>query len=231
MKAESRLEAYRRLGYARGKNIKQQTINRILVPISWQTPDAYNPDHPLTLSDPKLTKSDGWRTITCPAEIKLMLKLRNQHHFSHSEYKGTPFTQDPLRTLFNWSASTHQAKLVLEGKYSNKEIDSVCHSLLDSLTQSDPLDNLEATLSLKQMRGKFKNWRETLSTSPSGRHLGHYKLLFTTIDRSLPEPEREAFTSLQMGIAMVYKNMINYAIKHNYYFARWKNIINMMILK
>ena len=32
MNAESRIKAYRRLGYARGKNAKQQTINRILVP-------------------------------------------------------------------------------------------------------------------------------------------------------------------------------------------------------
>mmetsp|Transcript_21510 Transcript_21510/g.47643 ORF Transcript_21510/g.47643 Transcript_21510/m.47643 type:complete len:138 (+) Transcript_21510:294-707(+) len=136
MKAESRNEAYRRLGYARGQNAKQQTINRNLVPTSWPTPAAYNPDQPLTLSDPKLKETDDWRTVICPAEIELMLKLRNQKHFGQAEYEGTPFTQEPLRTLFNGSASTHQAELVLEGTYSNTEINSVCHSLLDSLTRS-----------------------------------------------------------------------------------------------
>ena len=117
MRAECRLEAYRRLGYARGKHNTQQSINKILVPMSWPTRETYNPDHPLTLSDPKLTKPDDWRTVTCPTEIELMLTLRNQRHFGQAEYEGTPFTQEPLRTLFNWSASTHQAELVLKGSY------------------------------------------------------------------------------------------------------------------
>ena len=106
MKARSRNEAYRRLGYARGQNAKQQMIDRILVPTSWPMPATYDPDQPLTLSDPKLTEPDDWRTVTCPAEIELMLKLWNQKHFGQAEYEGTPFTQEPLRTLFNWSAYT-----------------------------------------------------------------------------------------------------------------------------
>ena len=81
MKAGSRIEAYRCLGYARGKHAKQQTINEILVPKSWPTTDTYDPDKTLTLSDPKLTEPDNWRTVTCPPEIELMLKLRNQKHF------------------------------------------------------------------------------------------------------------------------------------------------------
>ena len=145
--------------------------------------DTYNPDQPLTLADPKLTDPDDWRIVTCPAEIELMLKLRNQKHFGQAKYEGTPFTQEPLCILFNWSASTHQAKLVLEGNYSNTEIDSVCRSLLDSLTRSTPLDDLQADVILKHMRGKFKIWRKTTFTPPSDRYLGQYKLLFTPIDR------------------------------------------------
>ena len=125
-----------------------------------------------------------------------MLKVQNQKHFGQAEYEDTPFTQEPLRTLFNWSAFTHQAELILEGNYSNMEIDSVCSSLLDSLTRSTPLNDLQAGVTLKHMQGKFKKWRETTSTSPSGQHLGHYKLLFMTIDRLLPEPERETFKVL-----------------------------------
>ena len=156
MCAESSLEAYRRLGYARGKYNKQQAINRILVPISWPTRETYSPDQPLTLSDPKLTEPDDWRTVTCPTEIELMLTLCNKRHFGQAEYEGTPFMQEPLRTLFNWSASTHQAELVLEGFYTNDEIDSVCQSLLDSMTRSTPLDELKATVSVQDFRGKFK---------------------------------------------------------------------------
>ena len=101
-----------------------------------------------------------------------------------------------------------QAELVLEGNYSNTEIKSVCCSLLDSSTQSTSLENLQADVTLKPMRGRFKKWLETTSKSPSGQHLGHYKLLFTTIERSLLEPKREAFKVLQKGIATVYQHMI-----------------------
>ena len=180
-------------------------------------------------SDPKLTEPDDWRTVTCPAEIKLMLKLWNQRHFGQAEYEGTPFTQEPLQTLFNWSASTHQAELV-QVNYSSPEINSVCCSLLDPLTRFTPLEDLQADVTLKQMRGKFKTWRKTTSTSPSGRHLGHHKTLFTTIDRSIPEPKREAFKVLQKGIAIPYQHMINYVIRHNYAFDQWKNIVNIIKL-
>ena len=96
MIAESRIKAYLCLGYARGQNAKQQIISRILVPTLWPTTDTYNPDQPLTLSDPKLTEPDNWRTVTCPAEIKLMLTLQKLKHFRQAEYEGTPITQEPL---------------------------------------------------------------------------------------------------------------------------------------
>ena len=76
MKAARRNEAYRRLGYATRKNVKQQNINKILVPSSWPTVSDYNPDQPLDLQVPKqITDPDDWRTVTCPAKIELMLKL------------------------------------------------------------------------------------------------------------------------------------------------------------
>ena len=94
-------EAYGCLGYATGEKCQQQTINRILVPTLWTTVDDYNTDQPLTLSDPKFVDPDNWRTVTCPAEIELMLKLWNQKHFGQAEYEGTPFTQEPLCNIFN----------------------------------------------------------------------------------------------------------------------------------
>ena len=32
-----------------------------------------------------------------------------------------------------------------------------------------------------EWKNKFKHWKESTSTSPSGVHLGHYKTLFNTI--------------------------------------------------
>ena len=52
-KQEKRNEAYARLGFARGKNIKQQNIDQIKVPSSWPTFDNYSSNALLDLQDSK----------------------------------------------------------------------------------------------------------------------------------------------------------------------------------
>jgi hypothetical protein len=74
-------------------------------------------------------------------------------------------------------------------------------------------------------------WRESTSTSPSGRHLDHYKALVAIIDRSLEEGERSQYRSYHEVISECYIGLINYAIKHRYSLKRWKTIVNMMIYK
>ena len=71
----------------------------------------------------------------------------------------------------------------------------------------------------------------TLTTSPSGRHLGHYKSLFTVIDRSLECDDRKELKEIQERIAGCYVAILNYAIRHNYSYKRWKQILNFMIYK
>jgi hypothetical protein len=46
-------------------------------------------------------------------------------------------------------------------------------------------------LTMKEFTGKFRVWRESTSTSPSGRHLGQYKALVACIDRSLDDGKRK----------------------------------------
>ena len=77
----------------------------------------------------------------------------------------------------------------------------------------------------------MKSWRETTSTSPSGRHLGHYKVLVSDIDRSLTPNEQETLRDIQKDIARAYVGIVNYCIKHRYSLHRWKKIVNMMIYK
>ena len=143
--------------------------------MSWPTFDNYSSNAPLNLQDPKtVTNRDDWREIKCPTEIELMLKLRNQKRFGQAE--GTTFTKEPLQSHFNWSASTHQAELVLHSNYTNCDIDHISQDLLASFTRVTDLDNLPAKVTKEETcQEKFRKWRESTSTSPSRRHLGHYK--------------------------------------------------------
>ena len=77
----------------------------------------------------------------------------------------------------------------------------------------------------------MKVWREGITKSPSGRHLGHYKSLFTVIDKSLEYDERKKLKEIQERIAGCYVAILNYAIRHNYSYKRWKQILNFMIYK
>jgi len=76
---------------------------------------------------------------------------------------------------------------------TDSDIDSDSNSVSDSeLEASDPLDswepppNTQPEISFKithvELRRGFKVWTESTATSPSGRHLGHYKSLVKNDD-------------------------------------------------
>jgi hypothetical protein len=60
----------------------------------------------------------------------------------------------------------------------------------------------------------FKSWRESTSTSPSGRHLGHYKAL-------IQEPTLLSFLV----------KFMNVAIQSGISIPRWSNTIHVLIKK
>ena len=47
----------------------------------------------------------------------------------------------------------------------------------------------------------MKVWKESTTTSPSGRYLGHYKSLFTVIDKSFESDKRKEMKEIQERIA------------------------------
>ena len=229
---ERKNAAFRQVKNASGNDTSTDGITRVQVPAEWPTSMEYDPNSDLTLTDPKTLKAaSDWREVLCPKEIEFSLLLRNQRHFGQAETDKTPFTQPPLQHQLNWSASSHSAELVLEGDYDTTAIDDISALLIDNLTRVTDLDSLPKAVNMNDMRGKFTKWKETTSTSPSGRHLGHYKVLFTTLDASISFEEKELLESYQFDIAEAYRTIINYAIRHRYSFKRWKNITNMMIYK
>ena len=121
--------------------------------------------------------------------------------------------------------------MVLKGEYSDPELDDIQKLFLENLIKVTDVDESFKFVTVKEFRGKMKAWRESTTTSPSGRHLGHYKSLIATIDRSLDEDEREQLQQIQQDIMSCYISVINYAIKHRYSLKRWQTIMNNMIYK
>ena len=151
-----------------------QTLNRIDVPASWPLPGiVYNG---ATLVEDPTTCKD-WRTITNPEEIEHYIRLRNHGHFGQAQ--GTPFTELPLRDEINWTADTPTCEDILNGHHQLDTISSIpkCQALLDTCRSAATFDLLPYYISNNEFEQKIKIWSKTTTTSPSGRHLGHYKVL------------------------------------------------------
>ena len=111
------------------------------------------------------------------------------------------------------------------------ELTEIMKLILTNCVQIAPPKKSIPEITVAQLRGKMKVWQEGTTTSPSGRHLGHYKSLFTVIDKLLKETKRKELKEIQVGIAGCYVAMTNYVIRHNYSYKRWKQILNFMIYK
>ena len=217
------------------RNIRkgQQTnhsIDRIRIPKSWPSPHLITPQ--TVLQDPKTIdplNSTEWIEITTPKDVEHYLMIRNRRHFGQAE--GTPFTAPKFKTRFDWKASSQEAELVLDGQYDTQEIEDIASLFLDNCRRISPGDDLPPYLTMTQFKGKIKAWKESTTTSPSGRHLGHYKALFARTDPALNPQESKTVQEKQKMIASLYLRMINYAIKHEFSYDRWKNVTNVMIYK
>ena len=145
----------------------------------------YDEEIEYELEDPKtVNPSDTnlWRTATCPDEIEFVLRLRNQRHFGQAETDGTLFTTKSMKEKFDWAGSTDEADMTLNGTYVDADMSSAQQLFTKNLVRVTDPDASTQTLTYKEFRSKMKIWRESTSTSPSGRHLGHYKVLVSPID-------------------------------------------------
>jgi hypothetical protein len=61
---------------------------------------------------------------------------------------GTPFTQAPLAELLNWQADTETAELILQGSYTNAELDDVTQLLLKHCEATTKIDTINTVLTM-----------------------------------------------------------------------------------
>jgi hypothetical protein len=81
----------------------------------------------------------------------------------------------------------------------------------------------------------MKSWEETTSTSPSRMHLGHHKPLIKPFHQENPPagtpPELLEIESHRHDIAQAQVDLLNLAIKNQYTYERWHNVVNFLLAK
>ena len=196
--SENKARVYSLLKHQRKKIKNSGGIDRLEVPFSWPTMQDYDDTIDYELEDPKTLdpkNSSQWREINYPREIEFYLRLQNQRHFGQAE--GTPFTSSSMKKKFDWSAFTQEAELVLNGEYTDEELTNVQQMFLNNLQRISQNKVSTNYITTEDFDGKMRKWKETTSTSPSSRHLRHYKVLVSTIDRSLQEDDVKDLRRIQ----------------------------------
>jgi hypothetical protein len=181
---------------------------------------------------------DGTTTrIQDPTELAHTLSQRNRKHFAQAH--GTPFTVPPLSTSLNFSGVTSTGHHILNGNHTIANTNNkYVNAILAELTQVR--DTLPHEISLNAMITGFSKWRETTTTSPSGKHLGIYKSLIQYhrhIERQSTKQTPRERTSLDNGLNIaltalhIQHKIINLAIRHTHTLHRWTTVHNFFIEK
>jgi hypothetical protein len=113
--------------------------------------------------------------ITDGPTIERLILQRNIRHFHQAEF--TPLATNEVIEEIGFEADTNGAERLLEGDDPTDITDDEwSRYLLASMRRHSK--ELEIEITTKKMMNKYKRWKERTSTSPSGKHLGHFHALF-----------------------------------------------------
>jgi hypothetical protein len=156
------------------------------------------------------------------------LYKRNIIHFGQAE--ETPFNTSPLIELLQYNGTNDECKRILEGKYDNLNLDDLSEATRDILLMLGEKRNIPMIpidISFEDYLKAFNIWRERTTTSPSGRHLGHYKILMklNVID------DDENKTNISLKLLQLYYQITIIAARLGQTLERWANVSTCMIEK
>jgi hypothetical protein len=164
-------------------------------------------------------------------ELNDILRQRNQEHFAQAH--GTPFTVPPLSRELLFSGVSSQGRAILNGKYNNPECPTSAKLIIAELAQIRP--ELPHTMPFHAMITGLSKWRESTTTSPSGKHLGIYKALIQYhrhTSRKSKKDEEQGTNYKSAYLALKIQHLIiNMAIHHTHTLERWKTVHNFFIEK
>lgn len=185
-----------------------------------------------------LLKKDGEILIRIQDRDMMDKELlqRNQKHFAQAQ--GTPCTIPPLSVMLGHDGVTAFGKAILNGDVT-LEIPEAVRAILHELRAvRAPLPHFYP---IEAMMQGLSNWKESTTTSPSGKHLGIYKSLvvackerlFTTTESKIREingPNFNTVTTAERAMSIQHL-LVNLAIRETYTFDRWKIVHNYMLEK
>jgi hypothetical protein len=107
-----------------------------------------------------------------------------------------------------FGADTKRAEQLLDGDKDPTDItdDEWSRYLLTSMRRHSK--DIEVEITSEKMMNKYRRWKERTSTSPSGRHLGHFHALFRPM-KAKYDNDRERLEGIRQDIIELHAIMLN----------------------
>lgn len=132
-------------------------------------------------------------------------------------------TAPRCRTTLGYKGDGPAAELILDGQYTNLELDEYTQDLPRHLKRKATTDLPKAEITRESFLGKLKHWPERTTTSSPGIHMGHYKALCAEPLIPTKAVDRKArFDNNQELLISCHLAILNYAIRFGYSFKRWQ---------
>jgi hypothetical protein len=155
------------------KGLQTKRLARIDIPHG-DTDEPY-PGGP----DPKLW-GGPWKSVMDPIQIANHVIATNKRQNSQAQH--TPFGSDPLLSLFGFKADQPEVDQLLQCSFDHSllppNLRPKTNDILKTLSRP-PLcmaPDTQPLISTHQFTSLYKILKESTSSSPSGRHIGHYKV-------------------------------------------------------
>jgi hypothetical protein len=172
-------------------------------------------------------QSKQWIDVHEPVDIKEKLLERNETHFGQAD---GPFTTGDLGTI-PLDGSGRLADNIIHGNPTTR-IDEVAQTFLESMQRPTSVQPIPNDITIDKVIGKFKNWKESTSTSPfTKRHLGHYDCLLRLMGHKQPDDEPDERIKQAKTIFQAHYSILAHAVKHGRLIKRWQKVANSMIEK
>jgi hypothetical protein len=177
---------------------------------------------------PKEGTEIEYMAITDGPTIERLILHRNIRHFRQAEF--TPLASPEAIRKIGFGADTDRAENILEGKDDPSDItdDEWSRHLLTSMKRHSK--ELQITITAEKMMSKYRRWKERTSTSPSGRHLGHFHALFRPL-KAIDDEDRNRLEGLRTEIIEMHATMLQTAYDNEHVYKRWEYILTCMLGK
>jgi hypothetical protein len=176
-------------------------------------------------------------------DIHKAILEQNKKHFYQADV--TPFAGGAENTILydltGYTGMSKAAKEVINGTFLNKyganlgDILPKTEQVIRELSMPEEIKvlgkQIETEISEADFISGFKGWKERTSTSPSGRHLGHYKAIVNDLDLEKQDPEKSHLRERKTNFVSALVKLLNIPIKYGFAPKHWCTSVTVMIEK